>query len=80
MEYYEKAYDEKSAFFTTFDIGFNLCLKHFDHLLAAVCIIKDPTYKKKELLNINFEILKSAFGKIVKASEKIIHSSEEKKK
>jgi Pyruvate/2-oxoacid:ferredoxin oxidoreductase gamma subunit len=49
-------------------------------LLAAVCILKDATFEKKEIVNINMKALQSTFEKISKSCEKIMYCVEDKKK
>lgn len=71
-ENFEQAYDEKSAAFVILDNGFNLYLRFLDHLLAVVCVVKDSSYQKKEIIDENFEVLKKTFEKIARTSEKII--------
>ena len=76
---FEQAYDERSACIVEFDSGFNLYLRYIDHLLAVVCVIKDSSFMKKGIIDINFMVLKYTYEKIVKDSEKIIHGGDGKK-
>jgi hypothetical protein len=46
----------------------------------VVCIIKDSTYKKREIIDLNLKVLKKTFEDILKACEKVFYSGDDKKK
>ncbi|OMJ86887.1 hypothetical protein SteCoe_11525 [Stentor coeruleus] len=78
-EVFEEAFDSESCSIMDFDNGFHLYMRYFGHLLAAVCVIKDEAHRKKEVIDLNYKVLINTFGKMVKTSEKILHTGEEKK-
>jgi len=46
----------------------------------VVCIVKDSTYAKREIVELNLKVLKKTFEEVQKACEKLFYSGDDKKK
>lgn len=72
------AFDEKSTSVIKLDSGLTLYLRHIDHMLALVCLVKEDNFDRQNLIDYNIDCFKGGVMDIFKTHEKLSKPEESK--